>query len=328
MRNYFVNRFPPFEEIFPKLREELLAGRMRQCWGRTGCDLRLGSETFIKNWKNFPNRSDNRNPLEPQKRYRILSVLLEIKPGDIIIVPKVSSSDKDIGKYFTVVECVKPYEFEPLPQGDCGHIIGVKILGTWDYSSANENANAVGRVLKTFSFGKAVNRILNAEIIKVIDNLIATLPPTENDLDSMMKKMLEMQENYLTELLKVFRDLPSDNPTRQDFLKKIHDMLSMLPPDLLKKIIKELFTKNGYRLVEEEPDFVFELFAEDDIMHDFYKLTEQKKIFVHVNTSPKIDASNGDIHIVVDFKGTLDKSAGIIFVDEETFINILSRHRI
>ena len=306
------------------LREELLAGRMRQLWGAPGCDLRLGSNNFENNIQGQSEDYDKLN--DSKRRYRILSLLLRIKPGDIIIVPKVSCTQEGIGPYFTIAECVQPYTFDPLPQlQDGGHIIGVKILGTWNYSSTNENANAVGKILKTFALGKAVNRILNSETIQAVDNLIAILPPNENSLNLMMKKMLAMQEDYLTELLKVLRNLPNDNPVWRDCLKRIHDVFRMLPPDTLKKIIKELFTKNGCRLIEDEPDFVFEL-AENDTM--LYVLTEQKKIFVHVNHSPKLAAPDGNIHIVIDLTGTLEKSEGIIFVDEETFISILARYKV
>jgi hypothetical protein len=73
---------------------------------------------------------------------------------------------------------------------------------------------------------------------------------------------------------------------------------------------------------------VFELFSAREPMHDLYKLADEpQKIFVHVNSSPN-PPPNGDIHIVVDLTGTLEKSDGIILVDAETFVNFLARHGI
>lgn len=161
-----------------------------------------------------------------------------------------------------------------------------------------------------------------------ISTEIDSSPQQTTEFNSPLQIISAIRENYFNELLKILRNLPPDNPSRKEVLDNIFETLQKFSPDALKKIISELFIKNGYRLIDGETDLVFEMFSTRELMHDIYTLADKpQKIFVHVNSSPNLPPSR-DIHIVVDLTGTLEKSDGIILVDAETFVNFLARHGI
>lgn len=81
------------------------------------------------------------------------------------------------------------------------------------------------------------------------------------DFNSPLQKISAIRENYFNELLKILRNLPPDNPSRKEVLDDIFETLQTFSHDALKKIISELFIKNGYRLIDDESDLVFEMFS-------------------------------------------------------------------
>lgn len=221
-KNYFVIR-TTINEAFEDIRNEFLAGRLRQGWGPKGADLRGDPASFItalnKRWKDIENTP---------RRYSILLPMTKIKRGDLIIVPRLSIKQYSIGKYFTIAECTEEYTFEPLTTyDDYGHIIGIRALGTWDYRSANDSANLLGKLLMSMPFSKAVNTIKNPETIQAIENLIDSLPLIENTSDLASSAPIEnfganfprrQQEKFLNDLRRmtnlenflaeVFRKIP------------------------------------------------------------------------------------------------------------------------
>ena len=216
-KSYFVIR-TTINEAFEDIRNEFLAGRLRQGWGPKGADLRGDPASFIsalnKRWEGIENTP---------RRYSILLPMTKIKRGDIIIVPRLSIKQYSIGKYFTIAECTEEYTFEPLSTyDDYGHIIGIRALGTWDYRSANDFANLLGKLLMSMPFSKAVNTTIQA-----IENLIDSLPLIENTSDLTLSAPIEnfganfprrQQEKFLNNLRRmtnleqflaeVFRKIP------------------------------------------------------------------------------------------------------------------------
>ena len=202
---------------------------MRFAYGAEGLDIRNDKGNFTAAYiEHFKGQTAN----EAERHYRLLLVLTRIHKGDIILLPKVSINRPSVGNYFTIAECTTEYSFAPLLNNDFGHIIGVKLLGTFDYSAVDSKINLA------FHY-RVIDKINKPEIIQKIEKLLCSLSPPENDLDSMMNKMLSMQENYLEELLNVLKTLPPDNPTRKEYLQKVLEMFRTFLPALLKKIVKE-----------------------------------------------------------------------------------------
>lgn len=343
MKNYFVVR-PVINEAFNDIRNELLEGRLRQGWGFPGFDLRNGLEAFIDAWEKADWNSNKDDKIAAPRRYAILSVLLKIRRGDIIIVPKLSLDNQSgVGQYFSIVECVEEYSFEPLPQyNDFGHIIGVKALGTFDYRAENESANYVAKLLMGISLSKAVNQIRNQQTIQAVENLIDTLPPPDQDIDSLKNNMLTLQKYYLEGLLKNARKLPPNSPSRESSLKKILEAVRILLPDTLKETVRDLFIKSGCRPISAENDLVFEIFSE--LIHDLCNFVTLPKVFVRIKNPDKSLEENlahfekntsSDIYIIIDLAEELDeknidaaKARGVILVDGLTFAKALVKHKI
>ena len=333
MRAYFVARLPL--EFYDYIHKELLEGRIRFTWGAEGLDLRNGIEKFVTTYLvRFGGEI-----YDAKRRYHVLSILMKIRVGDIILLPKVSVERPEIGNYFTVVECTEEYSFAPLPNNDFGHVIGVKILKTFNYRDVDSKINLAFRF-------RAINKISDPEIIQCIEELLRSLsPPPENDLKSMMEKVLATQESYLGEFLRGLKNLPPDAPSREEYSRKVLELLRTFLPATLKKIVKELFVKNGYHLTDEDDSgFTFEIFSERELMRDFYRIAAMPKIFVAIknlgDSYEKLFAQFDKVadvqaRILIDLTEQLDeksaataKEAGIIIVDGLTFANILARHKV
>ena len=330
MRMYFVAR-PPIEYC-EDIHAEILEGRLRFGWGTKGCDLRKGKENFITVCI-----EKGQTAKDAEREYHVLSVLKNIRIGDIILLPRVSINRPEVGSYFTVAECTAEYSFKPLSNNDFGHIVGVKLISTFDYSEVDSKIN------KAFRY-RAINRINDPEKIRLIENLLRPLLPPENNLDSVTEKMVALQDSYLEELLKVVKTLPPNTPGQKGYSsQKILEMLRTFLPETLKKLVKDLFTKNGHRLVDENSGFTFEVFSERDILHDCYTTDTIPKIFVGVknlgdsyeNAFAQFDKANTHIRILIDFTEQFDekitalaKERNIMLIDGLTFANILMRHKV
>ena len=51
-------------------------------------------------------------------RYNNLSIMLEIEPGDYIIVPKVSMEEDYVCRSFVIAKCKKKYHFDVLSEAE------------------------------------------------------------------------------------------------------------------------------------------------------------------------------------------------------------------
>lgn len=342
--NYFVAR-PPLG-VYKDILTELSKGRLRFDFGWKGLDLRNNEDKFVAAYVERCNDTKD----SALTRYRRLSILKDIRVGDIILIPQFSIYHQDeVGQYFTIAECTETYNFATLPKQDdldeLGHIIGVNPLKSFDYRSDSEAANCIADKLRLAFRSRTVSRINDPNMIAAVKELLEPLPPPESDLDSLMDKMLSMQSEYLDGLLKILKALPTDAPSREDVSRKVLEALRMFLPDALKKFVKDLFVNNGYRLLgEESGGFVFELFSERELMHDIYKIDEPQQIFVLVRTSAesceKIFATfeqvkNTHMRILIDLTEQTDdttaakmKSTGVILIDGLTFANILARHKV
>lgn len=147
---------------------------------------------------------------------------------------------------------------------------------------------------------------LSTSLTNTNNNFTPPINPAPQQASSPLQKISAIRENYLNELLKILRNMSPDDPSRNEVLDNIFETLQKFSPDALKNMIKGLFIKNGYRLIDDESDLVFEMFSERELMHDLYKpADEPKKIFVRL----KIDDepcneplnSDGNIRILIDY---------------------------
>ena len=253
MANYFVFRVD-YDEYFPFIYEELKQGRLRQGWGGPNMDVRNPFDEFTAAWEKWSPFSENM-----KRRYNMLRIMLEIKEGDLIVIPKVSMQQMATGRYFTIVKCRKPYEFT-LSDGknDFGHYIEVEPLVSCSYDSSG-----AAQVLSSY-FGKyrrAVNRILDEGVMDAIDVLI------------MMRSSATQSSPTRLGLLSA-----ETCQARDLYLKELVEKMQSWQNAMFEKVIESLFVQNGYIKVSNncydgeggDVDLVFKAFSERSLMYDIY----------------------------------------------------------
>lgn len=157
-----------------------ICGKLRQGWGTKGLDLNSCSDgTVSKKWiKNFIISSKRDWGVIGHKekeychiatgRYNILKHMQMMRREDIIIIPKHSYENRHDNKRFVVCEVLSPYYFDLNDNyKDFGHVIQIKIIGTFEYEKKSI-------IQKDFQgYQKAINRIKKTLLIKKINSLIS-----------------------------------------------------------------------------------------------------------------------------------------------------------
>ena len=127
---------------------EMLSGRLRQGWG--SCSLSLvravGKPVNREDWNEAYEKDYGKAPL-PQ-RFAILSRMLEVREGDLVLVPKMP--DKD---HFSIARVCAPYYFQSNLM-DYGHIVPVypESVRTFEYDAIDYIRPHLGRHTEAVSF--------------------------------------------------------------------------------------------------------------------------------------------------------------------------------
>jgi len=160
------------------LKQELKKGRLRQGWGLAlnGLNMDLRNSYFNdKKMRWEPEDKWVEDTIELHRlvwdvkikcsqavgRFRIISKLLEMKPGDIIFIPKIPNDDM-----FTVATVESGYDFAQIGRYvGHGHIIRVKNIAEYRYDDtisamklARHGRRAVNRIRKEKEFIKYLTR--------------------------------------------------------------------------------------------------------------------------------------------------------------------------
>ena len=180
---------------------ELKEGRLRQGWGAPGFVLLMGDQRVDKEEWVAAYKSEWRENPSP-KRFAILSRMLEIKCGDIVIVPKMPERNQ-----FTVGRVSGDYRFEvsDVHPDDFGHIVPVDpgSLRTFDYQADDEAylvSGLFGRANHwpaiTFCYGTehvaAVNKLLEQQSnLEAGDPIKLSQSPLDNAFKEAAKCLLD-----------------------------------------------------------------------------------------------------------------------------------------
>ena len=278
---YFVFRIS-YDENFNILHKELSAGRLRQGWGADGMDIRNSEQNFlnarVKNWGNFETSPKHDTQTYTINKYHNLRTMLDINTDDLIIIPKVNIASDFVERYFTVAKCTAKYDFNVLQNlNDFGHIIGVENLFSVPYDLDGDSQIVSG---KFRAYQSSVNNVFNEGFKNAIDNLIATHKNNPQQFSSQ-----QASQSNLTILSQ------NTASARKIYLQAVVNALRTLPPNKFEKIIEELFIKNWHKLIRRnfyngkggDVDLVFEMFPENTLMHDIFKVTEtEQKIFIQI----------------------------------------------
>ena len=218
--NFYVFRID-YGACYDLIKKELLEHKvLRQGWGFDNMDIRNGEDAFVQTWNEYG-----------KSRYAIISNMLNMNPGDIIVVPKLDT-DSPLGDWktsyrwartFTIARCTEGYSFAPIStagygndvRNDFGHMIGVERIASfsYDYNDASRIISA-----KFKAYRKPVNNVYNADFIKAAESLIAE---SKSGSDTHSEKaslealsgsriVIEARNDYLKKILGIINGWKSD----------------------------------------------------------------------------------------------------------------------
>jgi len=160
--------FWTWDDKLPWITEELRSGRLRQGWGGKGTALtdegrhllrleswlQMSSEYFA-GWSEPPDEASRCT------RYSILKTMLEMEPGDLVVVPRVPTCET-----FTIAVVGEGYHFDGrhfgtdhpmIPGNDLGHVIDVELESQRVFSVNDPDAGLVAKQFRNYR--RAVNAV-------------------------------------------------------------------------------------------------------------------------------------------------------------------------
>jgi len=184
--------------------EQALSGKLRQGWGKKGFSLIDSNRNVIGfiQWKKAYKSVWDESDESIRRRYDILVKMLEIKKGDIIIIPKFGDS-----KTFAICECKSGYSFDNSETfwDDFKHVIEVEKLRKYHYHSWEEATRISSRFI---AYQKAINQVRQLKLIETINNLLKR-PETTTKKD-LIEIVSELRRNAILPIASNLLDL---NPT-------------------------------------------------------------------------------------------------------------------
>lgn len=184
------------------VRTELKAGRLRQGWGNDQSDLSGVSKTeWVK--KQCIRDVFSENEKYYRSKYNNLSIMLDIRPGDILIIPKAPTSSQ-----FTICRAGGKYEFTK-PEGfngnDFYHMIPVSLESLREYNyHSSEDTGIIHAKLRAYQ--SPLNNVWNQTVKDAALRLLSTEQYTDyrptSDIIGDMKDSV-----FQTSVLQRFRDL-------------------------------------------------------------------------------------------------------------------------
>ncbi len=181
-KDYWFNRTAYGDAYLNYVRRWLIE-KHQTCngWGGEGMDLLKGLNAFVKGYiaKGWdPNENYDSWRIGAQRRFKVLKKFLNVKPGDRVIIPRLSVDTPGEGSHFTICTVVKGYSFAPIPElNDMGHHLDVDpssivSFGYWENDLTEQIAEKINA---KYPYGAAVSRIgnTNAYLRGVIEQLIS-----------------------------------------------------------------------------------------------------------------------------------------------------------
>lgn len=167
-----------YEDCYDLIKSEILSGRLRQGWGCEGTDLLSTDVEGFKRVGKTTGEWDESDEWFP-RRYKNLRIMLEMKIGDIVLVPKLNMRTTGYhSDYFTVFKVTDEYRFETISVPgwggfkEFGHIIGVEIAGSFSYSR-----DEITRTISTKfrSYQNPENRVHKEVFSNAIEELMSRI---------------------------------------------------------------------------------------------------------------------------------------------------------
>jgi hypothetical protein len=248
MPRYFIIRQETGDPVVtPELYREIQAGRLRQGWGVTGLDLRQGLESYSRSYIDAWGQADLTEEMriaretEGRARFAILHPMLDIVPGDRIVVPKQPRWDRflillaePVDGHVYIFDDGKRQRDNPL-EDDFRHVIHTNPtrLSEFGYHD-NIDTLIVNRKMRAYQ--AAVNNVWNPELQQAIEHLLegvrggAVIPQTPPGDD--------------TGPAEVVRRAALEKAVAQ-----VLETLRTVAPHILEKIVEDIFERQGFETI-------------------------------------------------------------------------------
>lgn len=258
MENFYIFRIETNSEY---KRSELRTGILRQGWGIKGLQFveqdgtlvskNTWKERWLKTWESKE---------KAISKYKNLKTMLEMKKGDIVLIPKFPQWNT-----LTIAQITEGYEYDLDESiGDFGHKLKIDINKAKYFAyDANEYSKLIHSKLR--SYQSPLNRVQMAKVRKAMKTLIDT------ESDTSIKDISEI--------------------VKASFFgntKELKDKLFDTRPNDIEKLAEKIFTKAGYTLINRnsydceggDADLVFQKSL--DIISEFSSNDIDYRIFVQV----------------------------------------------
>ncbi|WP_100374138.1 restriction endonuclease [Bacillus sp. FJAT-45037] len=208
-----------------ELYKEIEKGRLRQGWGfAEGLSLLNGRDTFIDNFKQASSHWD------ATRLWATLSRMLQIKPGDIMIIPKQPDHH-----HFVIMQAklredgVSCYEFaDPLQStDDYRHIIHIDKASIQVVHYEALYPSIIKRLLKSIAYSSPVNVVRRKEFNEAIHTLLESAT-TSKELEEAHPLQIKMKE--------------VEKKLHQEWVAEARN----LPPSDFEKVVKIFMEANGF----------------------------------------------------------------------------------
>ena len=252
-------------------RKELSAGVLRQGWGVENLQLVekdgtiVDENTWIERWPEYWGDDEK----SKRGRYKILKPMLDMKEGDMVIIPKYPDWDT-----LTIAKIKEGYKYDlNEKEGDFGHEVKIDIDKARYFAyNANEHSKLIHSKMR--SYQSAINRVHMEKIKKAVMTL------SEMESDKTIKDISKIVKSSFFENTKFLKD-------------KLFDTR----PNDIEKLTEEIFTKAGYALISKnsydrkggDADLIFQ--KNLDIISEFSSNDVDYRVYVQVKKKQGEDSN-------------------------------------
>lgn len=336
-----------YNEHYKTIRSELLNNKLRQGWGAEEMNIDQDFKRFKEAWRSNWGKEDGSDSLI-EKRYKNIKIMTEIKQGDYIIIPKISTKEEFVCRSFIIAKCKKEYQFKELKKiNDFGHYLEVEVLFSCRYDM-DIDSQLISSKFRAYQ--SPLNRVKIEDFKNAVNGLI-----------DKYKESPEVFDNECPDLISMI-DIGT-RKKREGYLKYIVDALRNLNNNKFEDIIADLFEKNGYEVVRKhmyngkdgDIDIIFNAYNRNTLMHNIYEICDLESPHIYVQAKKKkgIDLNdiygvkqlikmrdneiieNNSIYILISLvdyftDDTIIEASenGIILINGITFASLLVRHGI
>lgn len=267
--SYYVFRIN-YDDDHSLICGELAEGRLRQGWGGPGLTADQSAEDFLAAAHSTWGADAGDQGI--LRRYRNFRIMLEMRPGDRIVIPKVDLAGTGAWwRSFAIAVCGEGgYRFSPIESADggldFGHIVPVQPVTSFSYS---HNAHSLAVSAKFKAYRSPVNRVYDEGFAEAVEQLLqehAADPESSRRADQTSMEALSA----------------TTAEARNAYLERILEQICSWQPRQLEKVIEELFRKNGYEKLGGnhydglggDIDLIFGAFPSSSLAADIFELSD------------------------------------------------------